>query len=226
MIREADNLETLLSDGMMIKNWNELCDLMGWKRTKGGQNSRISQEKDLNTLCKWHKQGHKIIIDEVYENPILRENNRFKFNDKYKQFNIPKEFEESMIIYEIVIGNEIYIGSTMCPKERFYHHIKNDNNNHKTTCDMLKRGASFNLIQVFEDEELMRMCENELIKLYYDSEYYDCKNKRLPKDFNKNKKSKKIKKTLVDITVEIEDLEDVINLLQKKEINYKLKKVG
>lgn len=210
---------------MVIKNWRELCNMFNWNFTKSNT-VRASQEKDLSTLCKWHKQGHKIIIDEVCENPILRENNRFKFNDKYKQFNIPKEFEESMIIYEIVIGNEIYIGSTMHPKERFYHHIKNDNNNHKTTCDMLKRGASFNLIQVFEDEELMRMCENELIKLYYDSEYYDCKNKRLPKDFNKNKKSKKIKKTLVDITVEIEDLEEVINLLQKNEINYKLKKVG
>lgn len=85
-----------LKAGMTIKNWNQLCDLMEWKRTKGGQNSRIAQEKDLNTICKWHKKGHKIIIDEVYYEPKKRENNRFN-----KDLKDLKEAIERQIIREV-----------------------------------------------------------------------------------------------------------------------------
>lgn len=204
---------------MVFKNWHDLCDQFGWKKTRGGQNSRKAQEKDLNTICSWHKYGHKIIIDEVYDDPKERENHRFKFNNKYSQFNIPREYEESMIIYEIVLGNEIYIGSTAYPKKRFYEHMNNVNSAHEPTYDMIKRGAVFNLVQVFEDDELMRMCECELIKLYCDCKMYDCKNKIHNSNFiieNKRKKG-------VNIKIDIDNVEMVISLLQENGIQYEIK---
>ena len=48
----------------IYKNWRELCESVGWKTTGGTyKQSRI---KELDTICKWHKDGNKIVIDEIY----------------------------------------------------------------------------------------------------------------------------------------------------------------
>ena len=49
----------------IYKNWRELCEEVGWD-TKGG-NYKKAKLKELDTLCKYHKDGNKIVIDEVYE---------------------------------------------------------------------------------------------------------------------------------------------------------------
>ena len=49
------------------KNYRELCKAMNWKVTSS--DSKAKQFKELDSLCKWHKQGNKIIIDEIYSEP-------------------------------------------------------------------------------------------------------------------------------------------------------------
>ena len=49
----------------IYKNWRELCEEVGWD-TKGG-NYKKAKLKELDTLCSYHKDGNKIVIDEVYE---------------------------------------------------------------------------------------------------------------------------------------------------------------
>ena len=49
----------------IYKNWRELCEEVGWD-TKGG-NYKKGKLKELDTLCNYHKDGNKIVIDEVYE---------------------------------------------------------------------------------------------------------------------------------------------------------------
>ena len=49
----------------MYKNWKELCEEVGWD-TKGG-NYKKAKLKELDTLCSYHKDGNKIVIDEIYE---------------------------------------------------------------------------------------------------------------------------------------------------------------
>ena len=49
----------------IYKNWRELCEELGWD-TKGG-NYKKAKLKELDTLCKYHKEGNKIVIDEIYE---------------------------------------------------------------------------------------------------------------------------------------------------------------
>ena len=51
----------------IYKNWRELCEELGWD-TKGG-NYKKGKLKELDTLCSYHKNGNKIVIDEVYEVP-------------------------------------------------------------------------------------------------------------------------------------------------------------
>lgn len=47
----------------VYKNYKELCEVMDWKTTGGTyKKARI---KDLECLCKYHKEGNTIIIDEI-----------------------------------------------------------------------------------------------------------------------------------------------------------------
>ena len=53
-----------LHEGMVIKNYKELCALL--EIEVFGGNQKRSQMKDLETYCKFHKEGQKIVIDEIY----------------------------------------------------------------------------------------------------------------------------------------------------------------
>ena len=49
------------------KNYKELCKAMNWSTTGG--NTKTKYLKELDSLCKWHKKGNKIVIDEIYSKP-------------------------------------------------------------------------------------------------------------------------------------------------------------
>ena len=49
------------------KNYKELCKAMEWEEKAG--NSRVKQLKELESLCEYHKEGNKFIIDEIYDKP-------------------------------------------------------------------------------------------------------------------------------------------------------------
>ena len=55
-----------LTNGMVIDSHPVLCNLIGWKVCKPTSNSGKAQLKALSLCCKWHKDGRKYIIDEVY----------------------------------------------------------------------------------------------------------------------------------------------------------------
>lgn len=54
-----------MNEGQVFKNYMELCEYMG-EQTKTGA-SKISQLRRWSNLFTWHKKGHQIIIDEVFE---------------------------------------------------------------------------------------------------------------------------------------------------------------
>lgn len=62
-----------LKVGMVIKNYKELCKLLEIPVKAG--DSKKSQIKALEQCCKYHKEGQKFIVDEVYENvtPVIYE---------------------------------------------------------------------------------------------------------------------------------------------------------
>ena len=61
--------------------YSELCEVMNWNKVKG--NSKKSQYKILDTLCKYHLEGkgkaQYIFIDEIYESTKNKIDNR-KYN--------------------------------------------------------------------------------------------------------------------------------------------------
>lgn len=54
-----------LTEGMEIKNYKELCNILEIKVSDG--NSKKKQLKDLERYCKFRKEGRKFIIEQIYE---------------------------------------------------------------------------------------------------------------------------------------------------------------
>lgn len=89
--------------GMIIKNYKELCKLLGIPVKEG--NSKKTQLKALEQCCKFHKEGNKFVIDEILSTkPVIYEkgknpnshNNNSTFKDGLSEivmFNLVNEFQ-------------------------------------------------------------------------------------------------------------------------------------
>ena len=90
------------------KNWKEICEAMEWKTICG--NYKKARLKDLGSMCKYHKEGQKIVIDEIYENPIEKNDNR-KNNGGHNTSKLPEI--QRLIVYNLVnyydIDEDIYM---------------------------------------------------------------------------------------------------------------------
>jgi uncharacterized protein YdeI (BOF family) len=64
-----------LYKGQTFKNYKEMCTELGME-IKTSTNSKNSQYKELERYCKYNKIGHKISIEEVYETPEDKIDNR------------------------------------------------------------------------------------------------------------------------------------------------------
>ena len=58
----------MVKEGQEFKNYKELCEYLGEKE-KGGEGKK-AQIKRWQRSFKWHKEGHKIVIDEVLSETI------------------------------------------------------------------------------------------------------------------------------------------------------------
>lgn len=65
-----------LKEGMIVKNYPEMCSLLGESVSTG--KSKNLQLKNWERYFKSHKQGHKFIIDEIYDEPLEKEDGRGK----------------------------------------------------------------------------------------------------------------------------------------------------
>ncbi len=63
------------------KNYKELCQAMEWE-VKAGKSKQL-QIKDLERYCKYHKQGNSFFINEIYDEPLPKEDLRGGNNKIY-----------------------------------------------------------------------------------------------------------------------------------------------
>ena len=136
-----------LKEGMVIKNYKELCELLEIKPTTG--RGKQNQLLLLNTWCDYHKQGNKFIIDNIFkeQKPIIK-NNTFRNYHRISNFCIDETIMNNIGIYYIIENNNIYIGSTTVGfRSRFRDHY-NKNNKNKDTYMMLHNQGEFHLFSV------------------------------------------------------------------------------
>jgi len=70
-----------LKKGMILKNYKELCSVLGVSPKKTGSNSHKSQLKEFERHFKFHKEGHKIIIDDLFKEAKSKVDKRIDGNN-------------------------------------------------------------------------------------------------------------------------------------------------
>lgn len=97
------------------KNYKELCIAMDWKVSAG--DSKKSQLKELEQYCNYHKEGNKIIIDEIYTNPKEKLDNRK--NNKGLQSEYVNDLELRLLGEFLTKGkdNNLTIGKSILLRE-------------------------------------------------------------------------------------------------------------
>ena len=77
------------------KNYKELCSVMGWNITGGSY--KKSRLKSLSSLCIYHKEGNKFIIDEIFDIPREKEDGRI--NNKGGNNSVYVEDVDKLIVH-------------------------------------------------------------------------------------------------------------------------------
>lgn len=179
------NIENL-KEGMEIKNYKVLCELVGWNIEAG--NTKVSQFKELDMYCTYHKKGQKIIIDTIHEIPLEKEDLR-KYNGgsntghykQYEELNIEQSEYNNIGVYYILKDKNIYIGSTMNSfRHRFREHYNGYDELMQHTYELLQNGGTFNILYDMtgiDDEVLVRMVEDECIQYFINYTDYNVVNK-------------------------------------------------
>jgi len=96
------NIQTLTS-GLILKNYKDLCATLDIKPSSSN-NSRKAQYKELERYCTYTKQGQKIIINEIFAEPLPKldhrkdldkegNNSKYVDNIKYLILNTLSETE-------------------------------------------------------------------------------------------------------------------------------------
>ena len=169
---ETKQIITQLEKQKIYKNWKELYEAMDWNNIGGDTKKKYL--KILNSICEFHKDGQKIIIDNIYNNPLPIVDNRGKHKrcignarKEYKEYKIEKRYDNSIGIYKITLDRNIYIGSTVKGfRGRFLQHRKKGNR--LITKNMLEQGAIFEMIQICDgmEENEIRYIEQQWIEEY------------------------------------------------------------
>ena len=201
------------------KNYKELCGAMGWNTTTG--NAKKSQFKDLERYCKYHKEGQKIVIDEVFETPLPSNSQSGRPTSIISEFCIDEDKFNNGGVYIIQLDDEIYIGSTVNFRQRFNTHKSKSNTKLPQTKDLIERGGQMSILHDMtgiEDEELLRMVEYEYIKYFRDSGKFIMLNGKDPISFDKyyklNKREKKQK--YIRFRIEENDYDKVVEILKRE----------
>ena len=225
------NLENL--ELKTYKNYKELCGILE-EPIKGGKSKQL-QMKDFERYFEFHKEGNKIVIDNIFseekEKIDMRKSDFISETDKrhngnnskkykeYKQFKIKKDKYNNIGIYCITNGMDIYIGSTVSSfRNRFQEHLYGYIDYMKHTHDLLNNGGEFHLLYDMtniKDETLIRMVENEYIQ--YFKEYTDFNVINHMNEANwKGKKTYKQK--YKRIKIKLEDYDNALKVLEENGI--------
>ena len=114
--------ELYLLEVGIYKNYKELCKALNWKVTGG--TAKKAQLRTLDTLCKWHKEGNKIVVTEIYTEPKEKIDNRVNNGgNSTSKYNVDDNLiellrdnkKDCLTLVELMEG--LGITKTKCKKE-------------------------------------------------------------------------------------------------------------
>lgn len=102
-----------LTNGQVVKSYKQLCEIIG-EKNKGGD-SKKAQLKEFERYVKYHKDGNKFVIDEIYEEPLKKVDNRGGKSAEYIkdiEINIMGELYRNGKKNDYVVGTTYLLRST------------------------------------------------------------------------------------------------------------------
>ena len=166
----------------IYKNFRELCEELNWKVGTGKQ--KKLQLEELSRLCNWHKEGNKIVIDEIFEVAKEKVDGRInncntghstkstkeddkRANNKNQGHSTSKYEMIDTLIYEQLSGFERIFTKLQLIKNAGLYVSKDDivngcNVNEYSINDFLDVYNS--TINKLIDTALNRMCKNKIIE--------------------------------------------------------------
>lgn len=146
------------------KNWKSLCEATGWKGDNRGcyKDNRV---KDLSTVCKWYKVGHKIIIEEIY-GELPQEEDKRKYNKNTGNSTSKYKIVDNLIC-NMLCGLEQTFTKEQLIKELgldISHVIKGCKVNDYSKYDFL--AVYTNKVSKIINNSLERLNKNGMIKYY------------------------------------------------------------
>lgn len=155
----------ILTNVKFFKNYKEMCKVLGWQVVTS--NSKKAQFKDLDCYCKYEKQGQKIIILEVFNEPRERVCVNQKRKSKIKGENIIRKVQthQEEMKCEIIKG-EFFIEADK--EEEIKAQIIRE--------EMIKEmelEEELNVKEQPHQEEMENQCENLCERLYKTFESYE-----------------------------------------------------
>jgi predicted GIY-YIG superfamily endonuclease len=211
-----------LHEGMTVKNYKELCKLLGEKIKSG--NGKVKQLERWKFYFEFERNGKSYVVTKIYDDDYSKNklaqyklDKHFQNKSKKEQFNVPPKYCFRAGICKIELDNRIYIGSTRCFSKRFKGHCSKSNP--LPTFKMLENGAIFSMvwkapIKIKEEDLKLRLIEKEkeFIHKYEQDKNYILENTKL--------------KTYEDLEL-LELTEKCINeFINNKSIKYKEIKIN
>lgn len=88
-----------------IKNYKELCSVFNLPYVSG--NSKIYQLKELEKICRFHRDGRQYIIEEIYDTPkqIIKAPNKFPTAHSYVECVLPLFFSLFNDEHQLITNN-------------------------------------------------------------------------------------------------------------------------
>lgn len=168
---DTNNIEI----GQVVKNYKELCALLGEEECAG--NSRKAQLKEFARYFEWEKSGQKFLITDIYNTPLPKEDGRLDGHFRagiINTYDVPKELSNETGVYKIQKNNMVYIGSTKVGfRARYTQHCrKYPGMGHTKT--LLESGGVYSIIWVAKDndtEQTIRKKEQYYLDLYRSKGY-------------------------------------------------------
>ena len=215
-----------LETGQVFKNYKTICKWLEVIPNTGS--SKMAHIKEFERYCKYHREGQKYIIDEVYEVPLEKIDNRgntkgeSRYYKNFVNFKINKVDSKKYGVYKITKDNKIYIGSTIIGfRERFKQHLHGIQ---PSTKGLLDDGWIFEAMFITDclDEESVREKEQYYIDKYLSDENWIVINRRSETFCVKTKN--KTKSKIIKVDERQYDL--AIKILKENGILINNKKVG
>lgn len=156
--------------GQVIKNYKELCALLG-EEVKTGKSKQL-QIDNMKRFFEWEKAGQKFIITDIYDTPLPKVDGRSSGNYRagiINTYNVPKTLSHKTGVYKIQKNNLVYIGSTKVGfRERYTQHCR-ESSCMKHTRNLLKNGGKYSIIWIANNndtEQDIRKKEQYYLELY------------------------------------------------------------